>query len=250
MMSFARLSTAALLFVSATTLSASDEPYGSLAAASSVVRADSHVSLNWNVEFPEERNLNSLIKVPSDTSNVQIKKSTEAEIRVLGVAYGPSYKQFLVEGYVDGGSGTQSLFTGRGVDVDPSEVVAELDLEAGDELSFHFQGWQNSGPTTPREDWWAAEPVYTGAGDDRLIILKDGDVLPVANPAFDQGDIASFVAPYLREEDDDDDDDDDRDGLVLDLGPKDLIVLVELSNFHREHELADLQDYVLLVTFK
>lgn len=217
------------------------DPSGSLSVSSDLVRAESHVELNWAVDFPAfaEDPLDPIVELPTDNSDPEVRQDVEAEIRVLGAGFGPSWNEFWVKGEVNWGEGWKELFEGRGAEVNPEEVVQEPELEAGDRLSFRFQGAQNSGPSNKESQWRYNTILSSSNDDDRLMILKNGDVIPNTVPAFDQGEIQSFLTPYLAD-----------DGVTLELGPRDLIVLTELSNLYRGDSRADFQDLVILVTFK
>ena len=77
----------------------------------------------------------------------------------------------------------------------------------------------------------------TGTGDSTTVVLKAGDTLPTSIPAFQRERIKNSLQPYINSS-----------GMVS-IGPKDILVLFELSETDPQAAGFDLQDAVLLLTF-
>ena len=71
-----------------------------------------------------------------------------------------------------------------------------------------------------------------------MVPLKDGDSPPSYAPAYSQGNIEAFLDPYI-----------DSNGNI-DIGPQDVIYLFELYSTRPSSPYFDMQDLVILVTFR
>lgn len=203
------------------------------------VVADSIVNIEWAATYPTP------LPPKDDSGTVTTTTSTLVEVRAVGAAFGPSNKPYPVQGWVRSGSSSawHSIFLGNQNTVNPQVVIWQKVMQAGETLDFEFQGsydqsynlskpstigsWQpkiNTTPSSPRK--------YN------LLVLKDGDVVPNFNPAFDQDDIHGHLKTYFE-----------PGTKKLNLGPNDYIYLTELSPFNQGHSSTDLQDLVFLVTF-
>lgn len=203
------------------------------------VVAESVVNIEWSATYPTPL-------PPKDPSGtVTTTTCTLVEVRAIGAAFGPSNKPYPVRGWVKAGSssGWEQIFLGNQNTVNPQTVIWQKVLEGGEKLDFEFQGsydqsynlsnvntigsWQpkiNTTPSSPRQ--------YN------LLVLKDNDIVPNFNAAFDQDDIHGHLKSYFEPS-----------SKKLKLGPNDYIYLTELSPFNQGHRDTDLQDLVFLVTF-
>ena len=71
----------------------------------------------------------------------------------------------------------------------------------------------------------------------RLLILKNGDVLPEFDGLYDQDDIEAFVSDYLEE-----------DGRTVKIPQNSLIIFAEMD--YAVYDSADFQDMVVLINFR
>lgn len=216
-------------------------PSGFLNADALVVRETGVPSLSWEVNLPNE-SLRDVITLDNDNKTMEAKTDLQMTVKVLGVAFGPSSDPFLINASYkktkNGKGKFKQFFEGRAPDVDPLDNLVTRKVKRGETVSFAFHGAQNSGPDTPTSEFdWQPE-LFPSAEDTRMLLLRNGDVVPSTIPAFDQADIVSFLLPYLR-----------ADGKTLLLGERDVIVLTELSDKALGDPTADFQDCVVLVTF-
>lgn len=215
------------------------EPMGSLDVSSSIVRAESHVTLNWNVEFPVQ-SVEELVEVNQETHTIVPKEDVTMTARILGSEYSAGINYGYVEGYYKAGSMSSygTILEGWGDEVDPYVIAVREDVQTGEDVSMKFRGSKNGFKWVPSfkrkyHDW-----RKTGSGDTGILMLKNGDYVPNYAPAYDQSSAASFLAPYLS-----------ADGTTIEIGPRDLIVLVDVDSRAGDKKV-DFQDFVILLTFE
>jgi len=224
---FARLLLAGIALISAA--SALDEvPHGTLTVDRDMIRTGTKSQLTWNITYPAP--VTSVIDV--QTPNVIVpKKNLNMKVRVLGASFQATLTQFLPVQAMwskNGGAWTQ-IFYGLQTAVLPSVAVLNTTVKTGDKINLGGRGY--------RDGAWL--PFYnTSITTPNLVMLGNGNQVPQTTPAFAQGDIESFLKPYL----------DPKTGLV-NIGDRDLIILMELGQTNPAASGFDLQDLVLLVTF-
>ncbi len=203
------------------------QPRGTLSTDRDLVRAGSHSLLSWEIELPSNQ-VQDVIDIDPD-GTITPKKDLTMRVRTLGVAFQSGSKLCPIKAYwTINGSSWASFFYGKAPDVDPTRVLLQRDVKTGDRIDFGSRGWSNR--------WLPFH--YTGKTDMYVTVLKDGDTPPDYAPAYDQGDIVSFLQPYL-----------DKSGLIQ-IGPRDVIILWENSTSAPGSRYFDMQDLVVLVTFE
>jgi hypothetical protein len=121
------------------------------------------------------------------------------------------------------------IFSGTQNSIKPTSVILETTVEKNEKINFGARGFRNV---------WL--PLYsTAVSTPNVVTLKDGDKLPTAIAAFQQGVIEGFLKPYLA-----------ADGVTLKIGEDNLILLYELGQTSTSAPGFDLQDLVMLVTFE
>jgi len=205
-----------------------DQPRGTLSTASSLVRAGTPTMLSWRIELPSD-NVHNVIDIDDD-GTITPKKNLTMRIRMLGASFQRSATEYLpVE--VKWRRGTRSwrrVFYGYQTEVDPTEVLVKTKVRKNVRLEFGGRGY--------RYGWL---PFYSTLNSTpNLVALTNGDRPPETTPAFQQGRIESFLQPYLS-----------SDGS-LQLGPRDVIFLIETGQTNPRNSGFDLQDIVFLVTFE
>lgn len=200
-----------------------DSPHGTLTVDRDIVREGSKSRLAWNIQLPGD-----VVDVTPD-GEILPKKQLTMKVRTLGVAFQSGRKLLPIAGYWSlNGASWSRFFYDYGPNVDPTEVLVERDVYAGDRINFGARGRNNS--------WY---PFHsTGNQDNYVTVLRNGDIPPDYAPAYDQGDIVSFMRPYV-----------DDSGRIR-IGPRDLIVLWECSTSKPGSPYFDMQDLVVLLTFE
>ena len=217
-----------------------EPPSGTLKVDRDLVRVGMKSQLDWEIEYPltgsnspgqdgdPSGGVTDLIDIVPPQRIVP-KKELIMRVRVLGVAFQSGSKQMPLDAYISyNGSSWNRFFYGRSYDVEPGDVLVERTVSAGTTIDFGARGWIN--------DWL---PFHsTDKEDQYLKVLKNGDIAPSYAPAYSQGDIVSFLGPYM----------DDR-GKVR-IGDRDLIILWEAYTGEPGSKYFDMQDLVVLVTFE
>lgn len=231
------VSACALTHVSAQTTTATSPsiPTGWLTTGQSIVRAGSTTALTWSINYP------SVIKdyiTVTPPSTITTKQSLDYEIRVLGagvtssksdgsnMVFVPTEAQLSVAG-----GSYQRIFYGTNNDVTPSKVVSSGNLQNNKTLRFGGRYYFNGS--------WGT--TYTSSsGTNNVRTLVNGETPPTTYSLINAPTLESFIKPYL-----------DSTGKVV-IGPMDVIVFMELTHTDAQKYDSgyDLQDMVLLVTFK
>ena len=210
-------------------------PVGSLSTSDTIVRAGTNTSLSWNITYPSL--VQDYVKV-DDPATVTTKSALDVEIRVIGagvtssradgsnMSFVPTEAQLSV-----GGGSYQRIFYGTNNDVDPNKIVYSGSLSGNKSLRFGGRYFFNN-------VWSKTYTSTTGTQNVRTLV--NGQTPPTAYSLVNSPTLESFIKPYL-----------DSTGKVS-IGPMDVIVFMELTHTDaQKNELGyDLQDMVLLVTFK
>lgn len=210
-------------------------PAGWLNAYPTIVQAGTHPTLNWAINFPSVAK--DWVNIESD-GELEAKDNVVCEIRVIGVGVTtstpgstsstPGTAQALIS-YNDGSY--TPVFTGTNLDVNPNTVVWTTEIPKNQSIEF---GGKSAIP-----GGWG--PTYTCDNNNgNVVTLISGDTPPTTIPMHQSPALEEFMKPYL-----------DPTGKVM-INPMDVIVLIETTHTpsQKTNEGFDLQDVVLLVTFK
>ncbi|MGD7652788.1 MAG: hypothetical protein ACQCXQ_06215 [Verrucomicrobiales bacterium] len=121
-----------------------------------------------------------------------------------------------------------SLFSGASGDVDPTVPTIETVINADETIEFAGRAYLNG-------EWLPT--ATTTASSPHIVALRDGDPVPDIK-AFQTNQIAGYLEPYLDS------------GDTANIGPRDLLYLVELTTTDPDSGDYNLQDLVFLVTFE
>lgn len=209
-------------------------PVGWLSASPGIVRAGSNPQLKWSITHPAT----VIDYVNVGTNTVTPRQELDMEIRVLGAGVTSSSSNGSNLTFVpteatfsyDGGS-YQRIFFGTNHDVDPAKVVRSGVAQPGKSLRFGGRYYWNN-------KWSTAYTSTSGTKNVRTLV--NGDTPPTAYALHTAPTLENFIKPYL-----------DASGKVR-IGPMDVIVFMELTHTDNQSNQPgyDLQDMVLLVTFK
>ena len=203
-------------------------PTGTLDIAKRLVRTGTKPVLNWNIEYPND--IEEIITIdPKNT--VTPLQDVLVEMRVVGTSYQPygSDTNVQFKARIGESSSWQQLFLGKTADLNPNVPVYSQVVQAGTKIDISGKGHKYSNNWTPTRQ--------TGAYSLNVKALTNGDPVPYYSPAFQQGDIESHVSSYVQ------------DGKVV-LNPRDVIYLVELGQNSPTSGGFDMQDLVVVVSFK
>lgn len=211
-------------------------PAGWLTAFPTVVQAGTHPTLTWGISYP------SIVKDYVDIivpATVRPKETLDVEVRVLGngvtvsSAGSNTFNWVQAEALVSFNGGSYSrCFYGTNLNVNPNTVVwTRRDVLANQTIRFGGRYYYNNS--------WG--PTYTSSNSTTNVrTLVNGDTPPTIVPMYSAPSLEDFIRPYL-----------DATGKVK-IGPMDVIVFMELTHTGSQQSDPgyDLQDLVLLVTFK
>ena len=231
----ANLTQISLLLLSTLAPLAAGTPSGWIASSSNFVRANTTVELDWEITVPSR--VAELVNYENPEKEIRIRENLTAEVKVLGSAIGASTNPLYSHADVHAGnSGWNVIYSGWANGLAATSTNSYW-LTEGQTLDFVFKTWLHSSRFLSQSDWGPLLPtVSTGTGDDRLIILKNGDPAPSYNGLYDQDGTAAFVAPYLA-----------ADGETVQIPDNSLLIFAELD--YRVNSSSDFQDFVVLVNF-
>lgn len=218
----------AVLSILSQAFAASEIPRGTLHVDRDLVRVGAPSQLSWQIKYPA--GVSEVIEILPPYL-IKPKTDLKMRVRVLGASFQASATSFLpVELMWSNNSAAWSrAFYGRKTDVDPSNIVLETTVKAGDTIKFGGRAY--------RDQWL---PLYHSAAETpNLVILQNGDNVPASSPAFQKGLIESFLSPYLA-----------SDKKTVKIGKRDLILLMELGQSAPRIPDFDLQDLAVLITFE
>lgn len=208
-------------------------PVGWITAFPTVVQTGTKPTLTWDISYP------SVVKDFVDViqpATINPKTELEVEVRVLGNGVtvsqtgSSSYSFVNAEAQLSFNGGSYDrIFFGTNNNVNPNTVVySKSKVKANQKLRFggryYYNGW---GPNFTSQT--SGQNVRT---------LVSGDTPPINIPQYGAPTLESFIRPYLG-----------PNGKVK-IGPMDVIVFMELTHTNENDSGYDLQDMVLLVTFK
>ena len=208
-------------------------PVGWLNAYPTVVKTGTKPTLTWDISYP------SVVKdfvdvVPPATINP--KAELDVEVRVLGNGVtvntsGGGYRFVDAAAYLSLNGGSYSyIFFGTNNDVNPSNVVwSKTKIKKNEYLRFGARYYYNNA--------WGSF-FHSTDSYQNVRTLVSGDTPPSKVPQYGAPSLESFIRPYLG-----------ANGKVK-IGPMDVIVFMELTHTNEADSGYDLQDMVLLVTFK
>jgi hypothetical protein len=209
-------------------------PVGSLVVSPSVVQAGTKPSLTWDILFP--KTIGEVLHV-TPPGKITLLDQGYIDVQIIGstVTTCTSGQAASTANYptdarmsVNGGSYAQ-LFYGTSADVNPSKILYSKKLNKGTVINFGGRYVKNN----------AWSPFYTGSSANmQVVALANGDVPPTSFALDKSATLANFLKPYL-----------DSSGKVV-LGPMSLLIMMELGQTDHSESCFDLQDQVLLVTFR
>jgi hypothetical protein len=199
-------------------------PTGTLNVDRTLVRVGTRSQLDWQINYPSS---------PPVGVNLIPTTKVKMRVRTLGVAFQSGNTLLPFEGsWKTSATSWSVFFKGNAPSVIPTKVLVERTVEANETISFRARGGANAAGTS----WYAYH--QTNNNDPYAVVLKNGDRPPSYAPAYNQGNIKSFLSSYL-----------DSSGRIK-IGAQDLIILWEGSTAAPGTTYFDMQDLVVLVSFE
>lgn len=211
-------------------------PTGHLTAYPTQVQTGAYPQLTWEIEIPETVTEVVTITPPG---TVTPKRDLCMEVRIVGASVKRVWTQngqvvdwewVSTECQMKYGGGNYSrIFYGKQNEVDPDRIVHAQIVTANNSINFGGRYVQSNGS-------WSTWRSSTNS-EQNVIALKNGDSPPDVDALYGQQTVEDFLRPYM-----------DNQGNI-DIGPKDVIYLIELTHTNMNDGGFDLQDLVILVTF-
>jgi hypothetical protein len=213
-------------------------PTGTLSAFPTVVQAGTFPTLTWGVTYPNVVS-NIVTIVPPGT--VTPKRTLEMKVRVIGASVKrvwldsrgrvTDWEWVPTEALLSTNGGSYSrIWYNTQNNVNPNTVVRTQNVFNNQPVRFGGRYLNSNGS-------WNTLFTSTSSGGN-VVALVNGDTPPTTTPLYQQPTIESFLLPYL-----------DTAGNIK-IGPKDVIFLFELTHTDPNDSGFDLQDLVLLCTFR
>jgi hypothetical protein len=208
-------------------------PSGWLSAYPTVVQTGAKPTLTWGINYPSVVKDYITITAPS---TIATKEILDCEVRVLGAGVtagntsGYTFVPTEAKLSYDNNSSYPVIFYGTNLNVNPNTVVwSKTNIPKNKTIRFGGRYFYNNTWSTP---------YYSTSSNQNVRSLVAGDVPPSNIPQWNAPSLEQFLKPYL-----------DPSGRVK-IGPMDVIVFMELTHTNQSDPGYDLQDMVLLVTFK
>jgi hypothetical protein len=205
-------------------------PIGVLSAHPTVVQTGTKPKLSWSILYPSTVGDVATITLPG---TLTVTDQIFVGIQIIGteVSTGATpevpYNTDLRISIND--SSYTQLFYGDQSDVDPGDFLYVKKLQPGDTIDL-------GGRYVNSDNTWS--PFYTTqSGNKQVIALVDGDTPLTTFPLYQSSTLESYLKPYL-----------DASGKV-DIGPMNVLVMMELGQTDHSKTSFDYQDQVVLVTF-
>jgi hypothetical protein len=213
-------------------------PTGTLSAYPSVVQTGTFPTLSWNVTHPQI--IDDIVTI-TPPGTVTPKKTLEMKIRVIGASvkrvwlnqYGQvtNWEWVPTEALLSYNNSNYSrIWYNTQNNVNPNTVVHTRTVYNNQPIKVAGRYLNSNG------SWNTMFTSTSSTGNVRA--LKNGDTPPTTEPLYQQPTLESFLLPYLDDEG------------KIEIGPKDVIFLFELTHTDPYHGGYDLQDLVLLATFR
>ncbi len=206
------------------TQAADSIPTGTLNVDRTLIRVGSRSQLDWQIQYPS---------TPPVGTDLKPTTKVKMTVRTLGVAFQSGTTLLPFEGsWKINNTSWSVFFNGKATSVVPTNILVQQVVEKNDTIRFRARGGANANGSS----WYAYHE--TNNSDKYAVVLKNGDTPPSYAPAYNQGNIKSFMSPYL-----------DAGGKIK-IGPQDLIILWEGSDAAPGTTYFDMQDLVILVSFE
>lgn len=211
-------------------------PVGTLTAYPTVVQTGTKPTLTWSISYPSQ--VTTVVTV-GPTGTITPLRDLYVDLRVLGaqVGDGTANGWYVVEAYrkVELATSFTRFFNGKQTAVNPSTVYFTQFVRQSRPLDI--RGRVASNNSSSPSSWQAY--YSTGTTNSNVRALVNGATPPSYVPAFsNQSTIKSALSAYI-----------DSTGKIK-IGPMDVIFLFELWGPDPNQSYFDMQDLVVLATFR
>lgn len=209
-------------------------PTGSLSVSRTLVKAGSQPMLTWSINYPSI--IENYVSI-SPPGTICAKENLVCDVRILGAGVTTKSSTNTITfvrtaGLMrwNGVATWDTIFDGKNTDpiVQQQGIIKSATVAKNQPMDFGGRYYWNSAWST----------FYNSLSGDNVRALVNGDLPPSNVPDYNAPSLESFLRPYL-----------DASGRVR-IGPMDVIIFMELTHTDKGNIGYDLQDLVLLVTFR
>ncbi len=209
-------------------------PIGTLTAFPTVVQTGTKPTLTWNINYPSIVEDYVIVTPPA---TVTPKINLICEIRILGLGVTSQGSNGAITYYrtrgqmkYNGSTSWVDIYDGKQTDtIVQQQGIVKSAFTVTKDKPMYFQGqYYNNG-------WQTA---YNSLSGDNVRTLVNGATCPSNVPDYNAPSLESFLKPYL-----------DASKKVR-IGPMDVVVFMELTHTDKTNIGYDLQDLVMLITYK
>lgn len=196
-----------------------------------MIAASAPVAENLVDTEPEPSPLATLVEVGAD-KQITARKDLEVRIRTIGSAFKAGYTELPTALWIKSRMPCHAwelIHYDRAGDIDPREIICELDLPSGTTVDLAWRGRHVENRWLPHQ--WTLEECT------KVLCLKNGDSFPSELRDINDGAIDNFLAQHLG-----------KAGRVV-LGPRELLYLLEFGPGGPADEGPDFRDLALVVSF-
>jgi hypothetical protein len=219
-------------------------PVGSLVAFPTVVQTGTKPTLTWGITYPAQ--VQDVITIVPTTPNISTSSTSStitpkvnliADIRILGAGVTTqnsngtiNYIRTMGQVRYNGSSTWTTIFDGKNTDtiVQQQGIIKTINVNANQPINFGGKYYYNNAWST----------FYTSLSGDNVRNLVNGQTPPTNMPDYNAPSLESFIKPYLDA------------SKKVKIGPMDVIIFMELTHTDKSNIGYDVQDLVLLVTFR
>ncbi|MES2658627.1 MAG: hypothetical protein V4689_08410 [Verrucomicrobiota bacterium] len=210
-------------------------PVGELTAFPTVVQTGTKPTLTWSISYPSI--VENFVTI-TQPGTVTPKENLVCDIRILGLGVTSQNSNGSIAYYrtrgqwkFNGSSSWADVYDGKQTDTIVQQqglVKTNIAVTKGKAITFAGQYYNSS---------WQTQFTSTSSGQN-VRALVSGQVCPGNIPDYNAPSLESFLKPYLDS------------AKKVKIGPMDVIVIMELTHTDTSDIGYDLQDLVMLVTFR
>jgi hypothetical protein len=209
-------------------------PVGTLTAFPTVVQTGTKPTLTWSINYPSVVQ-NFVTITPPGT--VTPKENLICDVRILGLGVTSQGSNGSITYYrtrgqwrFNGSSSWATIYDGKQTDtIVQQQGLVKTNISVTKDRAMNFAGQYYN------ESW---KTQYTSLSGTNVRALVSGQTCPGNIPDYNAPSLESFLKPYLDSQ------------KRVKIGPMDVIIIMELTHTDENDIGYDLQDLVMLLTFR
>ncbi|MEO5915416.1 MAG: hypothetical protein ABIS50_14375 [Luteolibacter sp.] len=210
-------------------------PVGNLTAYPTVVQTGTKPKLTWDISYPSI--VQNFVTI-TQPGTVTPKQNLVCDVRILGLGVTSmsnnviTYYRTRGQWKYNGSSSWADIYDGKQTDtIVQQQGIVKSNIAVTKDKAMNFAGqYYNSS--------WQTQYTSTSGLPYNVRALVSGDVCPNNIPDYNAPSLESFLKPYLDS------------AHKVKIGPMDVIIIMELTHTDTTNIGYDLQDLVMLITFR